>query len=317
MIDLTVVILTGNEKRHIGRCLERLLSLFDSDSKFPEGRVIVVDSESTDGTQEIARSFGADVVVHPWPGYQAKQFNWAIDTLAIKTKWILRLDADEYLYPETIEEVKQLLSESDQNSASQLSEDVTSFSMTRARIWQGRRIRRGTGEVVLTRFFRTGVGRSEDRVMDEHIVTSHGRDLLLKGQFADDNLIPLREWTVKHLDYAEREAQILLAQEYGDPNTQTPKQPNTESPDGQAGSKRRMKGRYGRLPLFWRSFAYFLYRYFLRGGFLEGRAGFTWHFFQGWWYRSMVDARIDEIKRECRGDAEKIREYLDAHAKGR
>ena len=68
--------------------------------------------------------------------------------------------------------------------------------------------------------------------------------------------------------------------------------------------------RYVRMPLFWRAFAYFCFRYFLRGGFLEGKEGFLWHFLQGWWYRTLVDAKIYEIKKACGNDVNKIKAYL-------
>ncbi len=327
MLDLSVIILTKDEKLHIARCLERLLPLFgdgvddglpriasgsrnDGGGKLPKGRVFVVDCLSTDATQEIAWSYGAEVVEHAWPGCQAKQFNWALDNLPIKTKWVLRLDADEYLYPETIEEVKTLLPChcEESNDEAIHNGSITSLSLSLARAWQGRIIRRGTGKVILKRFFRYGVGRCEERMMDEHIVTSYGRDLLLKGEFVDDNLNNLRWWTEKHLGYAEREACDLLLQEVG--IAMVSEAPRNDEVSGQAAVKRRMKGRYARLPLFWRSFAYFCYRYFLHGGFLEGKAGFTWHFFQGWWYRTMVDAKIWEIKRQSGNDPERIQDYI-------
>jgi hypothetical protein len=78
----------------------------------------------------------------------------------------------------------------------------------------------------------------------------------------------------------------------------------------QAAAKRRMKLKYARAPLFWRALVYFCMRYFVRGGFLEGREGFMWHFFQGLWYRMLVDARIWEIKRDSGGDREKMLELL-------
>lgn len=299
MIDLSVIILTKDEKLHIGRCMEKLLPLFGGE-KLPEGRVFVVDCFSTDGTQEIAKSYGAEVVEHAWPGYQAAQLNWALDNLPIKTTWVLRLDADEYLYEDAIEEVKMLLPT--------LDDDVTSLSHSRARAWQGKRIRRGTGKIILKRFFRYGIGRCENRMMDEHIVTSSGRDLLLKGEFADDNLNDLAWWTEKHLGYARREAIDLLNAEYGDEASVT------SGIGAQAAAKRAKKLRYARLPLFWRSFAYFCYRYFLRGGFLEGKEGFTWHFFQGWWYRVMVDAKVWEIKRSLGNDPVRIKAYLKSIA---
>ena len=74
----------------------------------------------------------------------------------------------------------------------------------------------------------------------------------------------------------------------------------------QAAAKRRMKLKYAKAPLFWRALVYFCMRYFVRGGFLEGKEGFMWHFFQGLWYRMLVDAKIWEIKRESGGDREKI-----------
>ena len=96
MIDLAVVILTKNEKLHIKRCLEKLAPL---DAR----QIFVVDCFSTDGSDKTAADMGATVVQHEWPGFYAKQFNWALDNLPIEASWVLRLDADEYLYPEAIE----------------------------------------------------------------------------------------------------------------------------------------------------------------------------------------------------------------------
>ena len=154
----------------------------------------------------------------------------------------------------------------------------------------GKRLRFGQGKVILTRFFRRGVGRCEERKMDEHIVLSSGETLELRGQFADDSLMTLDEWTLKHIGYAHREAEMLLA-------GTTSESSNLSS---SAAAKRRLKGRYARLPLFWRSFAYFLYRYIFLGGFFDGKEGFLWAFLQAWWYRTYVDALIyEESKSKC------------------
>ena len=53
-----------------------------------------------------------------------------------------------------------------------------------------------------------------------------------------------------------------------------------------------------RLPLFGRPFLYFLYRYFFRLGFLDGKEGLIFHFLQGFWYRFLVDAKIYEMKKK-------------------
>ena len=271
MLSLDVIILAKNESRHIARCLERLAPL-------EPRKVFVVDCFSTDDTKALAEARGATVVEHEWPGLYAVQFNWALDNLPLEADWILRLDADEYLYPDAINEVKALLPT--------LPKSVSALSLSLARVFLGKRLRFGQGKVILTRFFRRGVGRCEERKMDEHIVLSSGETLELRGQFADDSLMTLDEWTLKHIGYAHREADDLRAGAFsaGDINAS-------------AAAKRRLKGRYARLPLFWRSFAYFLYRYIFLGGFLDGKEGFLWAFLQAWWYRTYVDALIYQSSR--------------------
>jgi len=78
----------------------------------------------------------------------------------------------------------------------------------------------------------------------------------------------------------------------------------------QALDKRKKKHKYAKQPLFWRSFAYFCYRYIFKLAFLEGKEGFLWSFMQGWWYRTLVDAKIFEIKKACGNNPEKIKLYL-------
>jgi hypothetical protein len=173
--------------------------------------------------------------------------------------------------------------------------------------------------------------------MDEHIELLEGRSVTFDGDFADDNLNDIGWWTAKHNGYALREAVDLLDLEYGllegDETTEGAEDVvavgsgsrqyggrgtglkeqaagcNRQSAgglEGQAAAKRRKKMKYARMPLFWRAFAYFCYRYFLRGGFLEGKEGFLWHFLQGWWYRTLVDAKVWEIKRASGGDPQKM-----------
>ena len=157
---------------------------------------------------------GATVVQHKWPGLYAKQFNWALDNLPIKARWVLRLDADEYLYPEAIEEVKGLLPKWDGEkvTAGGLPPDETSLSLARARVFCGRKIRfGGTAHIPMVRFFKYGIGRCQDRAMDEHIVTSEGVDYRLKGEFADDNINTMDWWREKHRGYAKRESQDAIS----------------------------------------------------------------------------------------------------------
>ena len=292
MLDLTVIILTKDESLHIARCLEGIKPIAK--------QVYVVDCFSTDGTQEIARSHGADVVEHKWPGNQAEQFNWALDNLQIETEWVLRLDADEYLTEELKGELCELLPNTPP--------EVSAFVFPLGRAFMGRVLKHGiVNGVSMIRLFRKGKARYEHRIMDEHLQVISGVTVTCKNKFIDDNRMPLSFFVTKHNGYAAKEAALQLAAEFDNGNTDCRTGEFAEA----VASKRRQKQKYGRLPLFWRSFGYFLYRYIVKRGFLDGKEGFMWDFFQGWWYRTLVDAKIYEIKKKCNDDPERIRQILE------
>ena len=144
--------------------------------------------------------------------------------------------------------------------------------------------------------------------MDEHIQLLEGTSIELENDFVDHNLNHISIWTQKHIGYAIREAVDMLDIELD--LTGSAVNDEDRNINGQAKSKRMIKHRYATLPLFWRSFVYFCYRYFLKLGFLEGKEGFLWHFMQGWWYRTLVDAKLYEIRKACGQDKAKIIEYL-------
>ena len=270
MTDIAIIILTKNEKLHIGRCLERLAPL-------EPRQIFVVDCFSTDGTQDIVKSFSTNhyalttnhyLIEHEWPGNQAVQFNWALDNLPIEAKWILRLDADEYLTPESIEWLKANLGGID--------EKVDALEFTLERKFMGGMIRHGTNGIRMVRMFRTGRGRYSETLMDERIVFDGGK-LSTPVVFLDDNLNSLEWWKEKHRGYAKREAQQA-----------------TESIKSGVWTDPR-KAKYYKMPRYFRAFVYFCVRYFLKLGFLDGVAGFRWHFWQGLWYRWLVDREIGKL----------------------
>ena len=271
MVDLAVIILTKNEKLHIARCLERL-------SPLEPRQIFVVDCFSTDETQGIVEDVSASlrlcvkIVEHEWPGLYAKQFNWALDNLPIEAKWVLRLDADEYLTSETIERLKEELPN--------LPADVTGLRLELKRRFMGGEIRHGTNGIRLLRIFKHGIGRCEERAMDEHILLSEGRCIDFDGAFYDDNLNTFEWWQEKHRGYAKREAMDAISL-FNNPE----RLKNPSATD-------RKKIKYYKLPRYLRAVAYFCIRYFLKLGFLDGLAGFRWHFWQGLWYRWIVDREI-------------------------
>lgn len=292
-LDITVIVLTYNEELHIRRCLVNVL-------RFAK-RVCVVDSFSTDDTLALAKAAGAEVFQNKWECNYAKQFNWALSNTMIKTGWILRLDADEYLTNELIQELTTKLSKVD--------DDVSGIVFKRRHVFLEKWVKRGVYPVKLLRLFRTGKGICEQRWMDEHIQISEGRVVEFEHDFVDHNLNTIGWWTQKHKGYAIREAIDLLAMELGGLGGKENIQ-GEERLSKQALAKRRKKQKYVKAPLFWRSFIYFVYRYVGCLGFLDGKEGFLWHFLQGWWYRTLVDATIYEIKQACGTDKVKIATYI-------
>lgn len=274
--DLTVLILTLDEERHIERCLTSIKGLAT--------RVVVIDSYSTDRTCELAQALGAEVLRNRFVNY-ATQFNWALDHADIQTSWVMRLDADEIVTPELVAALKGTLPTS--------SADVAGFTLNLRRYFLGRWLKHGAlYPIRLLRVWRTGRGRSESRWMDEHIAVD-GRIEHINADFADDNLNNVTWWTNKHNGYATREAIDLLMIKYRADTSNS----NASAIGQNAKIKRWIKQRiYSRLPLGLRALLYFLYRYFLRLGFLDGWQGFAFHFLQGFWYRFLVDVKVHELE---------------------
>ena len=293
MLDLSVIILTYNEELHIKRCLDNVSTIAKE--------IFIIDSFSTDRTLDIARQYpNVQILQNEWGNNYARQFNWGLDNAPISGQWILRLDADEYLMPELIEELKVKLPTT--------SAEVTGYVFNRRHIFMNKWMKRGIYPVKLLRLFRRGYGRCEQRLMDEHIQLSAGGVEEMEHDFCDHNLNDLSWFCHKHVNYAVREAADLIDIELG--LTGEAENDSNRALNDQAAAKRRKKHSYARKPLFWRSTAYFIYRYLLKGAWREGKEGFIFSFIQGWWYRTLVDAKVLEIKRTCGNDRKAIIELL-------
>jgi glycosyltransferase involved in cell wall biosynthesis len=281
---LTAIVLTFNEAKHIRRCLRSLAGLASS--------VLIVDCGSMDHTREIAAEFGARVLVNPWTNY-ACQFNWALDHGSIATDWCLRIDADEYLSEALRQHIAAFL------ACPQPQSDLTGLTVRRTLIFLGRPLRWGAmGDAYMLRLFRTEAGRCEDRWMDEHITLRVGRSARIAGELFDENLNNIGWWVNKHNGYATREAIDLLQRHYGGAR-QTPAA--AAGLHTQARVKRFFKyGVYARVPPGIRSIFYFLYRYVVRLGMLDGRAGLAFCVMQALWYRMLVDLKVLEIEARMR-----------------
>lgn len=278
--SITAIILSFNEELHIQRCIERLWPVVE--------RIVVIDSFSTDRTVEIARSLGAEVLQNPWRNY-SDQFDWGMRNANITTDWTMRIDCDEYLEPGLQAALIATLPT--------LPSEVTACDFKRKLVFKGKFIRwGGYYSAILTRLWRTGVGEIEQRWMDEHIVLAHGeRRRIHGGDLVDENLKDIGWWIDKHNGYATRQMIDFINLEY----PLFPRDDRVEHDDNKSAKWKRFLRAivYARAPLYLRAVLYFMQRYFLRLGFLDGRTGFLWHFMQGFWYFMLMDAKLDEARR--------------------
>jgi hypothetical protein len=143
------------------------------------------------------------------------------------------------------------------------------------------------------RLFRTGVGRCEDRKYDQHYMLLSGTSAQLPGTMVDDLRMPLTEWTARHNRWADGEVAELGANETA----------GRIVPDRRGNpvqKKRYLREKFNRMPLFFRAFALFFYRYFVRLGFLDGTEGFIYWVLQTFWFRFLIDAKIWEKRNAAR-----------------
>ncbi len=265
--SITAIILTFNEEANLRKCLTSIAGLVSE--------IIVVDSGSTDATKKIAETFGAKFVVHTFKN-QAEQFNWALANTNPQGEWIMRLDADEELLPELKKEIGEKLST--------LEAGVNGVILRRRTYFLGKWMRHGgIYPTKQLRIFRRGKGMSEEREMDEHLILNEGRAVEFDNDFIDDNRKPLKEWFAKHRGYAKREARVYWKERKAD---------CAEVAEGQAGERRRSKKLYYSFPPYIRAFVFFVCRYIVKLGFLDGAKGFLFAVLQVLWYRSLVDTEI-------------------------
>lgn len=276
-MKITAIILCFNEAIHLERCISSIKDVVDY--------VVVVDSFSTDETVDIARANGAYVVSNPWVNYSA-QFQFASQHVPEDSEWILRIDADEFIDESLCQSILKL------KRLGHVGEK--GYYVNRYINFMGEKIKYGgVFPVSVIRLFHKDYSRIESRWMDEHIIVD-GEVSKLDGSLVDSNLNSLSWWISKHNSYASREAVDLLLIKYRPSSIVSVATPTFGKQDG---FKRFLKERiYCRLPLGYRSLFYFLYRFLFRGGFLDKGKARSYHFFQAFWYRYLVDSKVKEVE---------------------
>lgn len=279
MVNLTIIILTKNEEQNLEKCIHS----FNGIAK----RIVIVDSYSTDGTVELAHRLGADVYEHSFENHAA-QFNWALGNIGLDTEWVMKVDADEEFTSELAKEINDRLDS--------LPDNINGVILRRRVYFMGKWIKHGgMYPQLLLRIFRVGHGMSEMKLMDEHLIITDGGTVTFKNDFSDNNNKSLEWWIGKHNWYSNKE--VLDQQMKVDAQNGSESVGETAT-SLQAKIKRFVKNHgYYSLPKFLRAHIYFIYRYYIRLGFLDGKEGKIFTFLQAYWYRFLVDAKMYECEK--------------------
>lgn len=282
-LPLAVIVLTYNEEQNLPHCLASIAGWV--------GETFVVDSGSTDRTVDIADRYGASVFTHSFESH-ARQWNWALQNLPISATWILGLDADQCVTPELRREIEQLMAAPDT-----VNSGPSGYFVKRRNIFRGQWIRYGGyyPKYLLKLFRRRDVWVDEGDLVDHHFRV-HGDVAKLHHDLVEHNRneADIAVWVEKHCRYAVLQAQEELSKAHHHIRMGFI-QALRGSPDDRV---LWFKLLWGRLPLYVRPILYFLYRYIGRLGFLDGKAGFVFHILQAFWYRLLVDIKLDDLRRQ-------------------
>lgn len=282
-MTLSVVIITYNEETNIGHTLESVRPLV-ADGK---GEIIVVDSGSTDRTVEIARSHGAKVFIEDWKGYAAQK-NSAIAKAT--GDWILSLDADESLEGELAEQIEGMVSpenglqkrdwcltmEEANAGASKLElrkGTPVGFWIARKNYFLGRRVKHGGfWPDRKLRLFLRGTATFEDRLVHED-AELNGPTAVLNGALIHHSYPTLSDY-IDHMNrYSSLGAEMAVE-----------KGPRA----------------FSVINIALRPLATFLYNYFFRLGFLDGREGLLLHLYHAvyvsWKYAKAWELSCNKAK---------------------
>jgi len=261
-LPVTVIIPVRNEAHNLPRCLRALGDM---------GEVIVVDSQSTDSTVEIARNFGAQVVQFHYQGGWPKKRQWAMDTVPLAHDWILLLDADEVLTPELTDEIRRAIQ----------SPDTNGYYIALRIHFLGRVLRHGDARFWKLSLFRRGKGKYECRLKDqdasmadmevhEHVFVE-GKTVRLRNPLIHHNVESLSRYIQKHDEYSNWEARVL-SQKGGESAI------SASLFGTQAQRRRWLKDKLFAVP--GSPVLLFVYRYLFRLGFLDGVPGLIYCGFQ-------------------------------------
>lgn len=262
IVPISVVILTYNEEANIEYALKSVCGW--------ASEIFVVDSYSTDTTLEKVRNYTDNICQHPF-SHCADQRNWALQNLPLSQDWILFLDADEEVTPQLQGELCATITRVDQ--------DTAAFSLRHEFFFLDEPLRHAHFSIPHIRvirinraFWQRGEGTNEQCVVK-------GKIEVLQSKLLHNNRKKLSDWIRKHDWYATESASCFLERK----SHHQAKGP-TEAIEE-------------KLPLILHPFARFFYAYFLRLGFLDGKAGFAYAFLHDFWFPFLVYLKVQEMRK--------------------
>jgi glycosyltransferase involved in cell wall biosynthesis len=259
-LPISVVIAVRNEEVNLPRCLESLRSM---------QRIIIVDSESIDRTCDIARQFSAELVQFKLHSAYPKKRQWALDNLKITTPWVLMLDADEVVPDGLLTEIQKITNDS---------KSCDGYLIKKGFHFLGRRLRFGGFSHAAVLLFRTGKAKFEhllddnpggmDMEVHERLIVD-GTVGALRTPLIHEDFKGLEAYIARHNQYSTWEAAVryrfLTTGQWGNESIVARLLGNTQE------RRRFLKQFICRIPF--EHWLWFFNHYFLRLGFLEGRAG--------------------------------------------
>jgi glycosyltransferase involved in cell wall biosynthesis len=255
--NISILIPAKNERDNIRACIES--------ARFAD-EIVVVDSGSTDGTSDVAKSLGARVVELKWNGAFPKKKNWALENVAWRNEWVFVLDADERITPELEENLRRAVEHPSSDG----------YYVNRCFWFLDGWLRHcGYYPSWNLRFFRHKLGRYEqlsgladsmsgDNEVHEHVILN-GKAARLGGEMEHFAFPTVEIWVEKHNRYSNWEARLLLSEEGQNASGNAPIDPVLAR-------KRWLKRLAARVPF--RPVLRFFYHYVIKAGFLDGRRGY-------------------------------------------
>jgi len=247
-IPLSVFIIARDEEVNLPDCLHSICG-------WAEQVVVVVDPRSKDGTREVSRAFGCEVVENLFENF-SQQRNWALDHAALRNEWIFVFDADERVSPQLRRDIIRSLDDPGGKAA---------FAARKRFVFYGRWIKHCWYGPWTISLFRKGKARWERREVHEHLIVD-GEVGYLPGDIVHNDFKNMDAWIEKHNHYATLEAAEMIRSERGD-------RLHGRLFGSRVERRRWIKDRFwNRLPL--RPLWFFVYLYVVRLGFLDGALGF-------------------------------------------